>query len=124
MIEIPEAQTLAGQINASLSGKRIIQVRAGHTPHKFAWYHGDPRAYPLLLKGQAFRQAGIHPKKKTASLSETDRRSLYQAVKTTLAEMASHGGRDTETDLYGHPGGYPTKLIRPDGRVLAADRPF
>ncbi len=35
--------------------------------------------------------------------------ALFHAVKTTLAEMAALGGRDTEKDLFGRPGGYQTK---------------
>jgi formamidopyrimidine-DNA glycosylase len=33
-------------------------------------------------------------------------------VKTTLSAMATQGGRDTELDLFGHPGGYKTILCK------------
>jgi len=56
--------------------------------------------------------SGMHPKKKAASLSAADRKALFDAVRTTLAEMVSGGGRDTENDLFGSPGGYRTRLSR------------
>jgi formamidopyrimidine-DNA glycosylase len=56
--------------------------------------------------------AGMHPKKKAGSMSPADRRLLFDAVKTTLAAMLAGGGRDTENDIFGKPGGYRTKLSR------------
>ena len=56
--------------------------------------------------------AGMHPKKKTGTLSAKDRKVLFQAVKDTLSAMAAKGGRDTETDLFGRPGGYKTILSK------------
>lgn len=52
MIEIPEANVLAKQILHSLSGKTLMSVEAAHSPHKFAWYHGDPALYARLLTGK------------------------------------------------------------------------
>jgi len=56
--------------------------------------------------------AGIHPKRKMASLSVKDLDLLFRSIKRTLQEMADQGGRDTEKDLYGNPGGYATKCSR------------
>jgi formamidopyrimidine-DNA glycosylase len=53
MVELPEAVTLSRQLGEALAGKRIGRVVAAHTPHGFAWYHGDPTAYPALLTGKA-----------------------------------------------------------------------
>ena len=50
MIELPEATTLAQQINHSLVGKTASSTIAAHSPHKFAWYNGDPANYSTLLK--------------------------------------------------------------------------
>lgn len=58
MIEIPEAITLADQINATISGKQITNVTAAYTPHKFAWYYGDPQKYHELLSGKRIVHAG------------------------------------------------------------------
>lgn len=242
MLEIPEAYTIARQINDSLKGKRIAKVVAAGSPHKFAWYYGDPQEYSQRLTGKVIDQAKsygglvevtagnvqllfgdgvrlqyhdvndkvplkhqlliqfgdssslsavvqmygglwcfpegeldnpyytaarqkvsplsdafdyscfaqlitapevqklsakallateqripglgngvlqdilynarIHPKQKTAALSDSRRRDLFGAIKSTLAEMTSQGGRDTEKNLYGQPGGYITRLSK------------
>jgi formamidopyrimidine-DNA glycosylase len=52
MIEIPEAESLAKQFNETISGKKIVKVVAGFSPHKFAFYHGDPKEYNTLLRGK------------------------------------------------------------------------
>ena len=52
----------------------------------------------------------LHPRRKVNSLSEGDRATLFGSVKTTLGSMAEGGGRDTELDLFGRPGGYQTIL--------------
>ncbi len=49
MIELPEAVNLACQINDTICGKRIASVIAAHTPHKLAWYYGEPSTYSDLL---------------------------------------------------------------------------
>ncbi len=54
--------------------------------------------------------ARVNPRSKLAALSSDDRSRLFDAVKTTLAAMADEGGRDTEKDLGGEPGGYHTVL--------------
>ncbi len=58
MIELPEAKNIAGQLNKTISVKRIAGVTAAHTPHKLAWYYGDRAKYPSLLIGRAIGQAG------------------------------------------------------------------
>lgn len=239
MIEIPEANVLAAQLNKAIAGKRVVSVIAAHSPHKFAWYHGDPQEYgsvlcdktvdkatsvagmvkislqdaaimlcdgarvryhaptdkrpakhqlllefsdesafsvsvqmygglwcfkegdynnpyyqgakakpsPLTsafdeayfaklfssakptLSAKAFLateqrvpglgngvlqdilySAGVHPKRRIATFADDDRRRLYNAIKDTLLEMIDFGGRDTECDLFGSPGGYKTIL--------------
>jgi len=241
MIELPEAAALAEQINRTISGKSIKNAAAAQSPHKFAWYFGDPQEYRGLLAGKVISGAmsyGGHveiaagnakilfsdgvtvrhcrnreelpdkhqlllelddgsflvgsvqmygglwafpegkndneyylkarekpsplsdgfddayfnslfskdtdrlslkaflateqripglgngvlqdilfnakmpPKKKVSTLSAADRSVLFEAIKTTLSAMAAHGGRDTENDLSGTPGGYKTILSR------------
>jgi formamidopyrimidine-DNA glycosylase len=242
MIEIPEGLALAEQLNKTVRGKRIVRVVAAHSPHKFAWYQGDPAVYPDLLTGQTVGpargfgstlefeagdarvaisegatwkyhadQAGVpakhqlllefednsalslsvrmyggilcfpaggaeneyyllaekalpplsaefdwayfeglaaavdpaklslkaflateqripglgngclqdilynarlNPKRKLGDISADDLRRLYQVVKDTLADMAARGGRDTEPDLFGQPGGYQTRCSK------------
>lgn len=52
MLEIPESNTVAQQLNQTVKGKTIQNVTAGHSPHKFAWYCGDPQGYHALLAGR------------------------------------------------------------------------
>jgi formamidopyrimidine-DNA glycosylase len=240
MIELPEAVVLAQQVTSTLAGKRIVNAVANQSPHKFAWYSGDPANYPNLLAGKTIRDAAafgnhveihaddrvlvistpihfhpagealpkkhqllleledrsaltctiqmwgglfcfpegenggmpdyhiakqkpsplteafdraffdslfdentpglsakaflateqrisglgngvlqdilwtakIHPKCKMANLSKSEQQKMFAAVKSVLQEMAAQGGRDTESDLFGHPGGYKTILSK------------
>jgi len=242
MLEIPEAHAVAAQITSTLKGRRIAEATAAHSPHKFAWYYGDPAEYAGRLIGReigdalpvggmveiaaqdttlvfddgtalrfhepaamrpakhqlliefedasafsvsvqmyggvwcfpagpfesSYYQAGknkpspltdefteayfdtlvaegrerslsvkamlttesrisglgngvlqdilfearMHPKRKLASLDESDLMRLYRSVRATLSDMAADRGRDTETDLLGKPGGYVTRMSR------------
>jgi len=242
MLEIPEAIVISEQLNKTIKDKRIKEAVAAASPHKFAWYFGEPSEYGTLLRGKTigiakayggrveieaedsllhfgdgvilryyengeklpdkhqllvvfedgsalvgtvamygglwafppgamddnfyykaakealpplsdgfdyayFRtlfdekglkmsvkaflateqripglgngvlqdillNAKIHPKKKMNTMSEDQRRRLFDNVKSTLAEMTAGGGRDTEKDIFGNPGGYQTKLSK------------
>ncbi|MDK2982374.1 MAG: formamidopyrimidine-DNA glycosylase [Chloroflexota bacterium] len=242
MIEIPEGLVLAKQLDETVQGKRIARVEILHSPHKFAWFQGDPLAYPDMLTGQTvgpargfgstlefevgdlslavsegatwryhadkadvpakhqllleftdgsalslgirmyggifcFPQGGaeneiylmaekavpplsdgfdwayfeslavpeklaklslkaflateqripglgngclqdilynarLHPKRKLGQISADDLRRLFESLKDTLADMAAKGGRDTEPDLFGQPGGYQTRCSK------------
>jgi formamidopyrimidine-DNA glycosylase len=57
-------------------------------------------------------KANIHPKKKLETLTKQDKILLFSSVKEILAAMADSGGRDTEIDLFGKPGGYRTVLSK------------
>ena len=54
--------------------------------------------------------ASIHPKRKLETFTDKDRENLFYSIKGTLSDMAEQGGRDTEKDFFGNPGGYKTKL--------------
>jgi formamidopyrimidine-DNA glycosylase len=64
-----------------------------------------------ILQDILFR-ARMHPRKKENTLSDEDKKALFKAVEDTLSEMILKGGRDTEMDLFGHPGGYKTVLSK------------
>jgi formamidopyrimidine-DNA glycosylase len=240
MIELPEAVVIAQQIAETLGGKRITHAVANASPHKFAWYTGDPAEYNDRLAGKVIGAAAgvggsiefeagdmvlsvsapiryhsqgekrpqkhqlllefedgtaisssaqmwggffcfpagekggfpdydlakmrpsplagafdrayfdtlfdvdtpklsakaflateqripglgngvlqdilwtahIHPKRKMGELSDLEVDAMYDAVKRVLAAMMAQGGRDTERDLFGHPGGYRTVLSK------------
>lgn len=54
--------------------------------------------------------ARIHPKRRMGSLATLDIDRMFDTAKSLLAQMAAEGGRDTELDLFGRPGGYATLL--------------
>lgn len=56
--------------------------------------------------------ARIHPKRKLATLDGCELEAMFRAVKSTLAGMTAAGGRDTERDLFGNPGGYRVLLSK------------
>jgi len=52
MLEIPESKIMSLQIESILQEKRIVKVKNATSPHKFAWYNGDPAEYDKLLSGK------------------------------------------------------------------------
>lgn len=54
MMELPESHTLSCQINEILQDKVILHITANKSPHKFAWFTGDPENYPGLLTGKKY----------------------------------------------------------------------
>jgi formamidopyrimidine-DNA glycosylase len=57
-------------------------------------------------------EARLHPRRAVATLADAERAALLAALTDTLAEMTRRGGRDTEVDLHGRPGGYATRMSR------------
>ena len=55
-------------------------------------------------------QSKLHPKHRVKSLSDQEIETLYPMTQKVLGEMTAQGGRSTEKDLYGHPGGYGVLL--------------
>ena len=64
-----------------------------------------------VLQDILFR-ARINPRRKIATLTPAECHSLFESVRTTLREMTDRGGRDTERDIFGTPGGYSTILSK------------
>lgn len=54
--------------------------------------------------------AGVNPQKKLRAMDQGDLDALFASIKSTLAAMTEAGGRDTDKDLFGNPGGYATVL--------------
>jgi formamidopyrimidine-DNA glycosylase len=57
MFELPEFVTLAGQINATLTGKTIRKGSLGNTPHKFVWYNTSHAEFERLTQGKTIGEA-------------------------------------------------------------------
>lgn len=52
MIEAPEALCLSEQLDRVIKGKVVTDVILYNTPHKFAFFNGDPEKYPEMLLGK------------------------------------------------------------------------
>jgi len=57
MIELPESHVLANELNNVLKKKTIKKVLVNASPHKFAWFNGDPLTYEFKLVGKTFSHA-------------------------------------------------------------------
>jgi formamidopyrimidine-DNA glycosylase len=60
MIELPEASTIARQMDAELQGKVIESGMRGNAPHKFAFYNHTPEEYAAILQGKTIGQVTYH----------------------------------------------------------------
>ena len=49
MIEAPEALCLSEQLNRIVKGKVVTDVIPCYTPHKFAFFNGNPKRYPEMF---------------------------------------------------------------------------
>jgi len=52
MIELPESKCLADQFLKVLKNKMVLNVIANQSPHKFAFFSGDPTEYHSRLAGK------------------------------------------------------------------------
>jgi formamidopyrimidine-DNA glycosylase len=57
MLELPEALVVADQLARTVIGKPVANVVAGHSPHRFAFFTGDPSDYDGALRGRAVEGA-------------------------------------------------------------------
>lgn len=57
MLELPEATTIARQMTARLTGRRVASVTPAEAPPRFAWFTGDVAEYPGLLTGRTITGA-------------------------------------------------------------------
>ncbi len=55
-------------------------------------------------------EAGMDPRRKAADCSREELIALHGCMVSVLRQMTDQGGRDTETDLHGNPGGYRKRL--------------
>jgi len=57
-------------------------------------------------------RAKLHPKRDPTTISGRERQRWYHAIRGVLSDAIERGGRDTESDLFGKPGGYVATLDR------------
>lgn len=60
MLEIPESKTISLQASGVLTGRKITEVFNASSPHKFAFFKGNPADYGRLLKGRRIISARGH----------------------------------------------------------------
>jgi formamidopyrimidine-DNA glycosylase len=60
MIEMPEAATLARQMNAELTGKTITCFSRGTQTHKFLWLNRPDEEYEAILPGKTISGASYY----------------------------------------------------------------
>ncbi len=60
MLELPESYTISKQITEYLTGKIISCIEVLHTPHKFAFFHGEKERFEEYLEGQTIMGATYH----------------------------------------------------------------
>ena len=51
-------------------------------------------------------RAKIHPRRRVVDIDDGEQRALYDAIRDTLTQMVTLGGRASERDLHGNRGGY------------------
>ncbi|WP_449385612.1 hypothetical protein [Cellulomonas soli] len=52
MIELPEAAAFAAGLQVALAGRTVLDAQAGGSPHRFAFYSGEPGSYRARLRGR------------------------------------------------------------------------
>ncbi len=57
-------------------------------------------------------EAGIHPKRKINTMSESEKEYLLECIDTVLHNMDEACGRNTEKDIFGRNGGYNVKMSK------------
>jgi formamidopyrimidine-DNA glycosylase len=57
MFELPEYVILAGQMNDTLCGKRVLAGSLGNKPHKFVWYNRTHEEFASLTAGRRVGEA-------------------------------------------------------------------
>jgi len=88
MIEMPEAKTIARQMNQTLSGKTIRIFRRGNKTHKFLWLNRPDEEYKSILPGL------------TISSASSFGRSIYLNLGDQMLWWSDTGGKL----LYHEPG--------------------
>jgi formamidopyrimidine-DNA glycosylase len=94
MIELPEAVVISRQIAETLGGKRIARAVANASPHKFAWYTGDPAEYSERLAGKV-----IGPGAGSASFIEFEAGEMMLAISAPVRYHAQGEKRPKKHQL-------------------------
>ncbi len=94
MLELPEAIVIAEQMNRALKGKRIASAVANQSPHKFAWYTGNPAEYNARLAGKTIGAASAY-----GGIVEVEAGDMTLAFSTSLRYHAAGEKRPARHQL-------------------------
>jgi formamidopyrimidine-DNA glycosylase len=136
MIELPEAVNLANQLNDTVPGKRIAAVTAVHTPHKLAWYYGEPSTYSDLLTHKTIEKASpfgnmveIQVEKANILFGEGvnirfhDQGDPRPARHQLLVEFDDHSALSFSVQMYGGVGAFPEGGLDNNYYRVAKEKP-
>jgi len=120
MIELPEAVNLSDQLNTTVLGKRIASIIAAHTPHKLAWYYGEPSTYSNLLTGRIVGKSSplgsmVEIKVENANILFGEGAAIrfhgknepHPARHQLLIEFDDHSALSLSIQMYGGVGAFP-----------------
>lgn len=97
-------------------GAHFSEVFAGSKPNLSAKaFLATEQRFPGIGNGvtqDILFKAGINPKRKIGTLSAVEKERLLTSVVSVLRDMTENGGRDSERDLFGNPGGYRTLMSK------------
>jgi formamidopyrimidine-DNA glycosylase len=136
MIELPEAVHIADQLNDTVFGKRITSITTGHTPHKLAWYYGEPSTYSDLLVGRSTGKASpfgsmveVKAEKTNILFGEGvnvrfhDTGELRPAKHQLLLEFEDHSALSFSVQMYGGVGAFPEGELDNSYYRVAKEKP-
>lgn len=61
---------------------------------------------------EILHRAKVHPRRRLASLTLDEQEACYRSVNAVMEEAIHKGGRASETDLYGRPGGFVPRACK------------
>jgi len=137
MIEIPEAVVLAKQSEELFSGKKIVSVLAGQSPHKFAWFFGEKEIYGQMLKNKTLSSANarggfleIQAEDRTILFSEGMKLSYIPSENEIPAKHQLLIGFEngsylaSSVQMYGGMGCFPSGTLENPYYELACSKPM
>jgi formamidopyrimidine-DNA glycosylase len=136
MIELPEAVHIADQLNDTVFEKHIAGVTAVHTPHKLAWYYGEPSNYFDLLAGRTVGTANPFGSMVEIKIENTnilfgegvnvrfhDKGEPLPAKHQLLIEFDDHSALSFSIQMYGGIGAFPEGELDNNYYKVAKEKP-
>jgi formamidopyrimidine-DNA glycosylase len=104
---------IAAPLDEELTAERFANLLAANSRSLKSVLVGKD-AVVVGLSNSAFQdiiyRARLHPKRKTSTLTKSERRALYDAIQLVLRERLRLHGKTQFSDFYGTPGGYTAAM--------------